>query len=75
MAVVSIESELAARNPNRAKDQIGRRVEAIDENVVLLELAISRAILAEYPDEALVRGLQLIGRRLRRECDRLFTLL
>lgn len=74
MTVVNIEYELAARNPNRAKQQIERRMAAIDEGIVLLALAKDSAALTAE-DEALIRGLDLIHRRLRRECDRLFTLL
>jgi len=75
MAVVDIQSELAARNPSRAKDQIAKSLSAIDENISLLALARNSAGMAEEVDDELVRGLDLIHRRLRRECDRLFQLL
>jgi len=75
MAVVDIQSELAARNPSRTRDQISRSLSAIDENISLLALAKNSAGMAEVVDDELVLGLELIHRRLRRECDRLFQLL
>lgn len=75
MAVVDIQSELAARNPRGAKDQIAKRLEAIDETITMLGFAADSAAMAEQPDDNLVRGLILVHKRLRRECDRLFALL
>jgi len=75
MAVVDIQSELAARNPSRTRDQIARSLSKIDENISLLALAKNSAGMAEVVDDELVLGLELIHRRLRRECDRLFQLL
>jgi len=75
MAVVDIQSELAARNPSRTRDQIARSLSKIDENISLLALAKNAAGMAEVVDDELVLGLELIHRRLRRECDRLFQLL
>ena len=74
MAVVDIQSELAARNPGRANDQIARRLQAIDEQITMLSMAKDSAAISEA-DDNLVRGLEMIHGRLRRECDRLFTLL
>ena len=74
MAVVDIQSELAARNPSRAKDQIARRLQVIDEQITMLAMAKDSAAISEA-DDTLIPGLEMIHGRLRRECDRLFMLL
>ena len=74
MAVVDIQSELAARNPGRAKDEIAKSLQVIDQQITMLSLAKDSAALSEA-DDTLIRGLQMIHGRLRRECDRLFQIL
>jgi hypothetical protein len=74
MAVVDIQSVLAARNPEHRAEQIANTVHEIDESVTMLAFAKDSAALCEAEDQ-LISGLALIHGRLRRECDRLFQLL
>ena len=74
MAVVDIQSELAARNPGRTKEEIAKSLQVMDQQITMLSLAKDSAALSEA-DDTLIRGLEMIHGRLRRECDRLFQIL
>lgn len=74
MAVTDITFELAARNPTGAKTKIAETMHSLDEGIAYLHLAADSAATGEN-EERLIRGLYLLHRRLRRDCDQLMQLL
>jgi hypothetical protein len=72
MAVVDINAELAARNPGKRGEQIARVLEELDESIMMLSMIRDSAALH---DDGTVGPLQLVYRRLKRECGVLMELL
>jgi hypothetical protein len=74
MAVVDIQSELAARNPGQRSDQIARALEALDESVIMLSMVRDSMTLHDEGSTT-VEAFHIVHKRLRRECDRLMEIL
>ena len=74
MAVVDINSELAARNPHGAKNEVHKTLRAMDTHITMLGLAADSAALTEQ-DEKLIRALYMAYGGLVAEHGRLCQLL
>lgn len=75
MAIVDIQSHLAARNPNGVKNEIARTLAGMEVTVLMLELAADSAALNEHSGEVLIRSLYAVSQRLTAEHEKLLALL
>jgi hypothetical protein len=74
MAVVSLLNHPTLSNADRVKKLVRQSVQDMDEHINLLRLAADSAATGEA-EETLIQSLYFLHGKLRRECDKLFTLM
>lgn len=74
MAIVDIQSHLAARNPGHRDDQIAKTLEALDEGIIMLSM-IRDSLALHDEGSTTYEAFHIVHMQLKRACGTLQELL
>ncbi len=74
MAVVDIQSHLAARNPGHRSDQIAKTLESLDEGITMLSM-VKDSVTLHNEGSATLEAFHLVYTNLKRDAHALMELL